>query len=377
VARLAVCLVVVAFAAQGCGGSDDPERKAPDPGPRLTAAIARELDAELQRKVTDTRVPGASAAVVFADGKQWTGAAGDAVLKPAQPMTPDTSLPFDSVTKIATAALVMRLVEQGRLELDDPIAKWYPAWRGDPEATVRDLLGHRSGTSEPPQPFWDSVSRGLRVVTAREFIAATPKPGPRTASLAYSNTGFVIAGLIARRASGEPVATAMRRELFSAPGGDGLALQPADVPHAPRAHSYFYPRGPDPVDATDGSALIPNRALAAMAPTAGSLAGDVPSLARWGHELLSGRILEPDSLREMARFVAPADRWTGYGLGLASNEIDGHLMWGHTGGGPGSHTELWHLPHERLTIAVTWNDGAIGDDGQILPALLRAALGSG
>ena len=84
---------------------------------------------------------------MFADGREWTGAAGDAVLKPAQPMTPDTSLPFNSVTKIATAALVMRLVEQGRLELDDPIAKWYPAWRGDPAATVRDLLGHRPASA--------------------------------------------------------------------------------------------------------------------------------------------------------------------------------------------------------------------------------------
>ncbi len=368
--------MVLALTVPGCGGGDA-DRPTPDPAPRLTAAIARELDAQLQRKVTDTGVPGASAAVVFADGRQWSGAAGAAVLKPAQPMTPDTTLPFDSITKIATAALVMRLVEQGRLELDDPIVKWYPGWRGDPEATVRDLLGHRSGTSEPPPPFWDSVLRRPRVVTAREFIAATPKPGPRTASLAYSNTGFVIAGLIARRAGGEPVATAMRRELFSAPGGDGLALQPADVPHAPRAHSYFYPRGPDPVDATDGSALIPNRAFAAMVSTAGSLAGDVPSLARWGHELLSGRILEPGSLREMARFVEPADGWTGYGLGLASNEIDGHAMWGNTGDGLGSHSELWHLPRERLTIAVTWNDDAIDNDGQFLPTLLRAALGSG
>jgi D-alanyl-D-alanine carboxypeptidase len=377
VARLAVCLVVVAFAAGGCGGSDDPERKAPDPAPRLTAAIARELDAQLQRKVTDTGIPGASAAVVFADGRQWTGAAGDAVLKPKQAMTPDTTLPFASVTKIATAALVMRLVEQGRLELDDPIVKWYPAWRGDAEATVRDLLGHRAGVAEPPEAFWQRFESRPHLLTLRRALAAVPKPGPRTESAEYSNSGFIIAGLIARRAGGEPVAAAMRRELFDAPGGDGLALQPAEVPHAPRAHSYWYPRSFDPVDATDGGPLLPNRLEATLSATAGSLAGDVPSLARWAHALLGGRILEPGSLREMTRFVEPGAFWKGYGLGLASMDQDEHLMWGHSGDGLGSHTELWHLPRERLTIAVTWNDGAIDSDGQILPALLRAALGSG
>jgi hypothetical protein len=149
------------------------------------------------------------------------------------------------------------------------------------------------------------------------------------------------------------------------------------VPHAPRAHSYSYPRGFKPVDATDGGPLIPNRQQTTLSTTAGSLAGDVPSLARWAHELLGGRILEPGSLREMTRFVEPGPFWKGYGLGLATNEQDGHVMCGHTGDVVGSHTELWHLPRERLTIAVTWNDAAIDEDGQIFPPLLRAVLGSG
>ena len=90
-------------------------------------------------------MPGATAAVVFADGREWSGAAGDAVLHPRRSMTTATAIPFDSITKIVTASTAMRLVEQGRLRLDDPVRRWYPAWRGDPEATVRDLLGHTSG----------------------------------------------------------------------------------------------------------------------------------------------------------------------------------------------------------------------------------------
>ena len=64
-------------------------------------------------------------------------------------MTTATAIPFDSITKVVTASTAMRLVEQDRLNLDDPIRRWYPAWRGDPEATVRDLLGHTSGMRDP------------------------------------------------------------------------------------------------------------------------------------------------------------------------------------------------------------------------------------
>ena len=142
-ARLAVAWAVL-FLLAGCGGSDK-GAAVQQPGVKYSPAAAHRLDAALKEKVEDTGVPGATAAVVFADGREWSGAAGDAVLHPRRAMTTATAIPFDSVTKIVTASTAMRLVEQGRLRLDDPIRRWYPAWRGDPEATVRDLLGHTSG----------------------------------------------------------------------------------------------------------------------------------------------------------------------------------------------------------------------------------------
>ena len=66
--------------------------------------------------------------------------------------------------------------------------------------------------------------------------------------------------------------------------------------------------------------------------------------------------------------------WDGYGLGLALDSNDDRPMWGHGGDGFGTHTEFWHLPRERLTIAMTWNDDVLDREGRILPTLLRAAL---
>ena len=115
--------------------------------------------------------------------------------------------------------------------------------------------------------------------------------------------------------------------------------------------------------------MLPSRAWATMAGTAGGLAGDVPSLARWSHALLGGHVLAPDSLRQMTSFHS-FDPLDGYGLGLMRDSFQGRDMWGHIGDGRGSHTGLWHLPRPDVTIAVSWNDDAIEREGNILPALL-------
>jgi D-alanyl-D-alanine carboxypeptidase len=376
-ARLAVAWAVL-LALVGCGGADK-GGAVRDSGVKLTPAAAHRLDVALAQKVEDTGVPGATAAVVFADGRKWSGAAGDAVLHPRQAMTTATAIPFDSITKIVTASTAMRLVEQGRLRLDDPIRRWYPAWRGDPKATVRDLLGHTSGMMRgPPDGFFIRVLEHPRVTpTRQQFVAAAGKPGPRTEDAEYSDAGFVLAGLILERAGSAPIAALARRNVLGAPGGDGLALQPGERPAPPHAHSYGYPDGVSrQVDLNDRSGLLPRRSLTTMASGAIGLAGDVPSLARWGSELLGGHVLELSSLQEM-QDVHPGGFWAGYGLGLAKWYVDDHELSGHTGNGIGTHSELWYMPKERVTVAVAWNDDAIDNDGGIFQALVRAAVGSG
>jgi D-alanyl-D-alanine carboxypeptidase len=375
--RAVACVVVVALAGTACGGAT--KRAAPPPqGPRLTTSLAHTLDAELRDGFSQEAIAGVSAAIVFPDGREWSSADGLAVIATKQPMTPRTSMPFDSVTKMATAALALRYAEEGRLGLDDTIKRWYPAWNGDPRATVRELLGHVAGTHDARDAFYMRIgSHPHATVTPREWIAATPRAGPRTHEAVYSNTGFIIAGLILQRAGRQPVAAGMRHELFDRPGGAGLALQPIERAHPPRAYSYWYPHGAGnpPAAVNHGGALLPARSAATAGWTAGALAGDVPSLARWGQELLGGHILAPASLHAMTRFH-PGAFWQGYGLGLALDTIDGHTMWGHTGGGFGSHTELWHVPADNLTIAVSWNDDSLGREAVFLPHLLRAVWAS-
>ena len=109
---------------------------------------------------------------------------------------------------------------------------------------------------------------------------------------------------------------------------------------------------------------------------AGALAGDVPSLARWAHGLLGGRILTPRSLGEMTRFHS-GGFWLAYGLGLAKSSAGAIDLWGHEGNGHGTHTDLWHAPRERITVAMSWNDGELDADPAFLRALVSTALGRG
>lgn len=377
--------IVVVVAVAGCGGGHHRESAAHAGGPTLTDALARTLDAQFRRDVTLVGIPGASAAIVFPDGREWSRAVRAAELKPRVAMTTRTSFHFASVTKMATAALALRLAEQGRLGLDDQIIRCNPAWRGDRSATVRDLLGHTAGTKDPTAAALARLDRRGRPLTVRAYIHAAPRPGPRTTQAEYSDVGFVIAGSVLARAAREPLAQAMRRRVFNVPAGAELALQPGERPHAPLVHNYDYPHGlNDPVDLSDGSGLIPNRGY--FAPVfVGSvgLAGDVPSLARWGHALLGGGLVPPSSLRAMTRFhdtspeVADELELQSYGLGLFRDSLDGHLMWGHPGAGVGGHSELWHLPHDRITIALAWNDaGLTRDAAPFLFSLLRTTLAS-
>ena len=189
---------------------------------------------------------------------------------------------------------------------------------------MRDLLGHTAGTRDPSE---DAVTRARRRhgnrMTARVIIDAAPPPGERTSEAEYSDTGFLIAGAVIARAAGQPVATAMRRELFNHPGGAGLALQPAERPRPPLAHAYWYPHGvADPADLSDGSPYVPSRELAAVADTAERSPATSPHSRAGRTSLLGGHILARTSLREMTRFH-PGGFWEAYGLGLARDSIDG------------------------------------------------------
>jgi D-alanyl-D-alanine carboxypeptidase len=364
-------LLLLALALAACGGGGHhTSPQATDTGSAAPAAgrdTTRVLDAELARRVRDTGVPGAAAALVAHGRLVWSGGAGMADLRTGRPMTARTPVYFASVGKTVTAAVALRLAEERRLSLDDPLRRWVPEWHGPRTVTLRRLLNHTSGVHDPEEAFFESAFlHPARRYTPSDWIAHLPPPDPHpTRNPAYDNANYILAGMAMRRAAGRDWAR-VRHEV-----APQLTLQPDERVRGTPAQSYVYPNGAgDPRPYTDHSRYVPCTSFATAAWTAGAWAGTVQALALWANRLLGGQILQPASLHEMTAFRPGADMWGEYGLGLARRlEGAGQEVWGHTGDGAGLHAELWHLRGQGLTLVSVWNDDVIDT-----PALQRGLL---
>jgi D-alanyl-D-alanine carboxypeptidase len=336
----------------GCGGGATPTATPQASG----RALGEALDAELERTTEQAGLAGA-ASVLVVDGRVvWSGATGMADVEAQRPMTARTPVYFASVSKTVTAAVALRLAEQGRLRLDDPVRRWVPEWRGPRTVTLRELLGHTSGVRDPAESFFiDQARYPARRITPRDWLRDLP---PRESGRAYANANFILAGLAIKRAAGNDW-DRVRHEV-----APDLVLQPDERVRGRPARFYWYPNGlGDRQPHGDDAGWVPSTAMATGAWTAGAWAGTTEALARWADRLFRGEVLEPASLEAM----------TEGGLGLALLTEEGEEVWGHQGHAPGVHTELWHLPDRRMTLFTVVNDDLIsGPDQQ--RALLRVAL---
>jgi D-alanyl-D-alanine carboxypeptidase len=319
-------------------------------------------------------IPGIEATVILADGRTWTGVAGDAVAATHAKVTPQTPFPIASVTKTFTAALILRLAEQGRLTIDDPLARWLPDYPNAAHITLRMLLTHTSGLADFFQnPKLDTAlnrAKG-RVWTPAEVLPFVAKPAFAPGKgWGYSNTNYVLLGLVAERAGGAPWADQVREDFFVPLGLASTYVQGVVTPNVPPAHSnqMFIGYGGKilPRDLSDGSSIAPFTAVATAAYSAGSIASTTEDLARWARALYSGAVLAPASLAEMLTFDPDITRYAAlaYGLGVSRVKIDGRFVAvGHTGALAGTRASIRWLPAQRVSVAVAFNrDLFTGDD---------------
>jgi D-alanyl-D-alanine carboxypeptidase len=319
-------------------------------------------------------IPGAAVTVILADGRTWTGVAGDAVVATHTKVTPETPFAIASVTKTFTAALILRLADEGRLTIDDPLARWLPDYPSAARITLRMLLQQTSGIADFFQsPKFDAaLNRAKRHVwTPDEVLRFVGKPTFAPGNgWAYSNTNFVLLGLVAEHAGGAPWAEQVRREFFVPLGLTSTYVQGVGTPGVPPAHAnqMFVGSGGRilPRDLSDGSTFVPFTAVATAAFSAGSIASTSSDLARWGRALYGGEVLTPVSQAEMLTFDPNIQRYAAlaYGLGVSRVKIDGRFVaYGHTGALAGTRAAIRWLPKERVAVAVVFNrDLFRGDD---------------
>jgi D-alanyl-D-alanine carboxypeptidase len=348
--------VLASLAAGGCaGGGDD--------------TLDGELTAELQRTLDEERarwhIPGAVAAVIVDGEGQWVGASGKADLESGEATTPETLFGIGSITKTFVAALVLKLAEEGVLSVDDRLARWLPDYPRADRITLRQLLNHTSGVPNmtDSEAFWQaqlsrpfarwSPQRTLSYATGADF-----EPGERWS---YSNTNYILLGLVIEKATGSTVAEELRRRILDPLGLDSLQLQGPEGIRGPRARAYGDFDGDLDRDAAPGGvALVPVPSLATASWTAGAMVGAAGDVARWADALFGGHVVEPGSLREMQTVGSRSN----YGLGVARGYAPSGVgeIWGHGGEIGGYRAEMWHAAKPGVTLVLLWNDGTIRAD---------------
>lgn len=267
------------------------------------------------------------AAVVRNGETVWTGARSS-----VDGHAPDANVQYriGSITKTFTAVLVMRLRDEGLLDLVDPLEKHLPG-TGAGEATIAELLAHTGGlAAESPAPWWERTPGSLRPELA-DVLGERPLLHPVGRRHHYSNPGYSILGALIEELRGAPWEDVLRREVLEPLGLQRTSGQP-QAPHAGgwAVHPWADVLLPEPTED-----------LGRMAP-AGQLWSTAGDLARFAAFLAQGddRVLSAASVVEMRTPAAPAEledvaAGSAYGLGMQIQYRDGRLLVGHGGSLPG------------------------------------------
>jgi D-alanyl-D-alanine carboxypeptidase len=319
--------------------------------------------------------PGATAYVAGPHGV-WSGAAGWANVGKRIRMTPDAPLRLESVSKLWTAVVIMKLVDEGKLGLDDTVDKWLPGFFPyGKRITIHELLTHTSGMVDDNDwnndgAYWfakvhDPRLRAaiLRIATAREkdptvqfspllemrFAAAIPllsEPGTR---YHYSNVGYITAGVIAAKAAHEPLDALYRRIIIEPLDLTSAVYAPGDRWPGDHPLGYSVRKGGRLIEATDWW----SGALAAQ----GGIVANARDEARFLTALMQGKVLSARSLRKLE---TPNSADGIYALGVGRDTVCGRIAFAHNGGGIAYSSSVYVSEHGSH-VAVLLLNGRTND----------------
>jgi D-alanyl-D-alanine carboxypeptidase len=310
----------------------------------------------LQRIAGSLVAAGAPGAIVYVrtpNGARYA-TAGLAQIEPRVLMNLVDHYRIGSVTKTFVATAVLQLVAQGKLRLDDSVDRWLPGVVPSGAAiTLRMLLNHTSGLynlADDPELLAQVTANLGREWAPEELLpfalSHPPLFAPGSAS-AYSNTGYVLLGLVVEKVTSKPLPQVLREQLFEPLHLQGTSFPSVIAMPSPAAHGYWAPSG-KLVDLTP--IFNPSAAYAA-----GQMVSTVSDLSRFFGALLGGRVLPASLLRQMKpAAVVPKSGWVA-GLGLLATRTPCGTAFGHGGDILGWHNEALATANGRRVAVVMVN----------------------
>lgn len=381
-------ITAVAVAATGAlvapaAATHTPSIPAPPPASAPPADHGHDRTQQAIEDLVRAGVPGVVAQTRDRHGA-WSGTAGVGDLRTGKGRSAQDRYRVGSITKTFVATVALQLEAEGRLDLDDSVHRWLPGvvsgnGHDGRRITVRQLLNHTSGvynyTEDPgfvDRVFGDGFfQHRYDTWQPRQLVDIALRHRPYFApgtDWHYSNTNYVLAGLVIEKVTGRPYGSEIERRILrplklratSVPGTDHRVPQPA---------SRGYSKLSDDPTATkihDVTELNPSAAHAA-----GEMISDSSDLQRFYRALLKGALLPPKQQKALTDTVTvdPNRPEFGYGLGLMSQKLScGKEIWGHGGGIHGSNSRAATTRDGSHSLAMNFNSDWVDDRDAVLEA---------
>jgi CubicO group peptidase (beta-lactamase class C family) len=322
--------------------------------------LAAKLEQLVRLEQREKRMPSLSAAILRDGELVWETALGLADVESGLEATPDTQYRIGSITKTFTAAAIMQLRDEGKLDLEDTLDRHVEGAAHRP--TIRRLLSHASGLQRETQNDSWLTLRFAPPDELVETLAQAELVLPSGARFHYSNLAYALLGVVVERVSGMPYRDYVRTRLFDPVGLTRVSF----APEPPAALGYLAQPYADGVWDTIG---VDTGAWE----SAGQLWGTAGDICRWAAFLADPdeSVLAASSAEEMrtVQLITDHERWlSGYGLGLELRRDGERILAGHGGSMPGFIARLYFSPKEKVVVAVLTNESeaALGDLGLAL-----------
>lgn len=350
---------------------------------------AEQIDAYARKTVEDFKIAGMAITVVSKDAVIYQNGFGVRdVRRPNEKVDENTLFPFASIGKAFTTAALAMLVDEGKLDWDDPVRKYIPEFEmSDPyitaEFSVRDLVTHRSGLplgAGDLLVFPDANPEVSDILAAMKFI---PPATSFRSEYAYDNLLYVVAGEVASRIDGRPWHEVIEQRIFKplkmksckALPSEGAAAKNTITQHLRKPGSW------------EGEPIDPRYILGDNSAPAGGLSCSVSDFAKWAQFWLNDaktpsgkRLISESQKKELWTGVTPQNvnpiladlgdtHFALYGLGWGLYDFHGKLLVSHSGGLLGAVSYFAILPEEDIAVFVSSNDFAFGVSGLALQIL--------
>jgi D-alanyl-D-alanine carboxypeptidase len=335
-----------------------PEEISIDPRSTVNEKLSNELQNLLNESVNDYELPAIQCAVILENGLRWVGIAGTTDFSRKTLAPPNSLFRIASATKLFTAVLLLKLYEDGHINLDDTIDTWYPMIQNANKITIKMLLNHTSGLPDTFENFSTLLISGIYSnkkwneieLISRHNGSGYFEPG---SDWKYSNANYIVLGLIIEKVTGKSLEQNYIENIFRPLSLNETFYQPNTRPSENLLSGFDRSLMPYP------NKHNPNQtSWSSLAVGSGAMVSSANDMASFMYALFNGKILKNDTINEMRNFLPTKDaggKWTGYGLGLVRVEINGEEYLGHEGLFIGFQSYMLYSVNNKNIIAIVSN----------------------